>query len=42
VLNKYSEKRSCSDNDHVDDDAMVTITLDQNVIFHFLTYTLKD
>ena len=37
----YKEKRSCNDNDHIDD-AIVIITLDQNVIFHFLTYTLMD
>jgi hypothetical protein len=36
------KKKSCSDNDYVDDDAIVIITLDQNVIFHFLTYTLMD
>jgi hypothetical protein len=39
--NIIKKKGSCYDNDHADD-AIVIITLDQNVIFHFLTYTLMD
>jgi len=38
----FIKKKSCSDNDYVDDDAIVIIKLDQYVIFHFLTYTLMD